>query len=197
VASGKKGVYTQIPSTVADVDRIFTLALYLSTAFTKKQSRGRKLFLGSASSQSGRAADILKRVLKENEDKVLQMGYDSLDDIGLHSIRKGAASYLASLPGGPSPAAICLRGGWPMGQIKDTYFHLMQSGDQFTGRCASLLNMFHKDFAASPVVFDSAIEESWLDATVQEVFPAFVGVEGMQPILRMCLASLVYHRESA
>jgi hypothetical protein len=25
------------------------------------------------------------------------------------------------------------------------------------------------------------------------VFPAFVGVEGMQRILRMCLASLVYH----
>jgi hypothetical protein len=30
---------------------------------------------------------------------------------------------------------------------------------------------------------------------VEEVFPAFAGVEGMQRILRMCLASLVHHRD--
>jgi hypothetical protein len=41
-----------------DIDHIFTLALHLSTAFTKKQLRGHKLFPGSASSQSGCAADI-------------------------------------------------------------------------------------------------------------------------------------------
>jgi hypothetical protein len=82
-----------------------------------------------------------------------------------------------------------------MGQIKDIYFHQMQSGDQFTGRCASLLNMFWKDFAASPIAFDSAINESWVDATMKEFFPAFAGVEGMQHILWMYLSSLVYHRE--
>jgi hypothetical protein len=82
-----------------------------------------------------------------------------------------------------------------MGQIKDIYFHQMQTGDQFPGRCASLLNMFRKDFAVSPVIFDSAIDEGWLDATVAEVFPTFAGVEGMQRILRMCLTSLVYHQD--
>jgi hypothetical protein len=133
--------------------------------------------------------------MKENEDEVLQMGYDSINDIGLHSTCKGAALYLALLLGGPLPAAICLRGGWSMGQIKDIYFHQMQSGDQFTGRCASLLNMFWKDFAASPVVFDSTIEESWVNATIAEVFPAFAGIKGMQRILWMCLASLVYHTD--
>jgi hypothetical protein len=55
--------------------------LYLATAFTEKQSRGLKLFPGSASSQSGRAANILKRVLKESEDEVLQIGYNLIDDI--------------------------------------------------------------------------------------------------------------------
>jgi hypothetical protein len=47
-----------------------------------------------------------------------------------------------------------------MGQIKDIYSQQMQSGDQFTGRCASLLNIFWKYFAASPIVFDSTIKES-------------------------------------
>jgi hypothetical protein len=82
-----------------------------------------------------------------------------------------------------------------MGQIKDIYFQQMQSGDQFTGRCASLLNMFRKDFAASPILFNSAIDESWVDATINEVFPAFAGIEDMKHILRLCLASLVHHRE--
>jgi hypothetical protein len=94
-----------------DIYHVFMLALYLATAFMEKQSRGHKLFPGSASSQSSRAVNILKRVLKENKDKVLPMGYDSINNIGLHSTCKGAASYLASLPGGLSPAAICLQGG--------------------------------------------------------------------------------------
>jgi hypothetical protein len=83
-------------------------------------------------------SSILQRVLKEHEQEVLAMGYDSIKDIGLHSIRKGAASYLASLPGGPPSAVICFRGGWTMGQIKDIYFHqIMQAGDEFMGRCVS------------------------------------------------------------
>jgi hypothetical protein len=33
------------------------------------------------------------------------MGFN-VDEIGTHSIRKGAVSYLASLPGGPPAASI-------------------------------------------------------------------------------------------
>jgi hypothetical protein len=108
VASDKKGGVYLNPFK-CDIYHIFMLALYLATAFTEKQSRGCKLFRGLASTQSRRAAKILKRILKENEDKVLQMGYDSIDNIGLHSTCKGAALYLASLPpGGPMPTAVCL-----------------------------------------------------------------------------------------
>jgi hypothetical protein len=34
-----------------------------------------------------------------------------------------------------------------------------------------------------------------VDATINKLIPAFAGVKGMQHILRMCLASLVQHRE--
>jgi hypothetical protein len=44
----------------------------------------------------------LFQVLKKHKQEVLNMGYNSIKDIGIHSIRKGAASYLASLPGGPT-----------------------------------------------------------------------------------------------
>ena len=123
------------------------------------------------------------------------MGYDSISDIGIHSIRKGAASYLASLPGGPSPAAICLRGGWTMGQVKDIYFHQMQAGDEFAGRCISLLNMMSGDFATSPAFFQEDTEEELISNVVSDDFPHFeTSSDGMGRILRMCAASLVYHQ---
>ena len=42
------------------------------------------------------------------------LGFE-VTDIGTHSIRKVAISYLASLPGGPPIAAVCIRAGWTMG----------------------------------------------------------------------------------
>ena len=56
-------------------------------------------------------------------------------DIGMHSIWKGAISYLASLPGGPPIAAVCIRAGWMMGNISDIYMRYISSGDQFVGQC--------------------------------------------------------------
>jgi hypothetical protein len=178
------------------IDLPFLMGLYFATCFTFAQTRGRRLFPGGSKSQAKRISDILQRVLKEHEQEVLNMGYDSIKDIGVHSIRKGAASYLASLPGGPPPAAIFLRGGWTMGQIKDIYFHQMQAGDEFTGRCCSLLNMMSADFASSPVFFDDTTNKEWIKTTVCDVFPHFETAEGMGRISRMCLASLIYHRDA-
>jgi hypothetical protein len=96
-----------------------------------------------------------------------------LNQIDTHSIRKGAASYLTSIPGkfkicfiffhyfsntfiffkfsgGPSTASVCLRGGWSMGNVKDRYFKYSENGDQFVGRCIAMLPVLHVDFAISP-----------------------------------------------
>jgi hypothetical protein len=125
------------------------------------------------------------------------MGYDSIDDIGVLSIRKGAALYLASLPGGPPPAAICLQGGWTMGQIKYIYFHQMQAGDKLTGRCISLLNLMSANFALPPAFLDKSTDKEWVKTMVNNVFPMFGATEGMGRILWMCLPSLVHHRAKA
>jgi hypothetical protein len=124
------------------------------------------------------------------------MGYDSIKDIDIHSIHKGAASYLALLPGGPPPAAICLQGGWTiMGHVKDIYLHQMQAGDGFTRRCISLLNMTSANFASSPAFFDENSDKDWIKTLVHDVFPNFEYAEGMGRILWMCLASLIHHRD--
>jgi hypothetical protein len=177
------------------IDLPFLLGLYFTCCFTFVQTRGRQLFPGSSKSQAKRVSSILQKVLKAHEPEVLAMGYDTVNDICVHSIWKGAASYLASLPGGSPPAAICLRGGWTMGQVKDIYFHQMQAGDEFTGRCIFLMNMMSANFASSPAFFNATTDKDWLNTTVSEVFPMFESTEGMGRILRMCLASLVHHRD--
>jgi hypothetical protein len=83
-----------------------------------------------------------------------------------------------------------------MGHVKDIYFHQMQAGDEFTGRCVSLLNMMSSNFASSPAFFADDTDEDWIKTNVEEVFPHFVeSADGMGRILRMCLASLVHHKD--
>jgi hypothetical protein len=65
----KRSIYSN--PFVCNIDHVFMLALHLAAAFTTNQSRGQKLFPGSASSQASLAAKILKRCLKEHKDEVL------------------------------------------------------------------------------------------------------------------------------
>jgi hypothetical protein len=116
---------------------------------------------------------MLRKVLKEHEDKVMSMGYDSVNNNALHSIWKGAWLCLASLPGGPQPAAVCLWGGWSMGQTRDVCWHQIQAGDEFVGQCVTLLNMMNGDFAASLMFFDESMDEEWIKSTVGESCPFF------------------------
>jgi hypothetical protein len=190
----KRAVYSN-PFEHYIVDIPFLLGLYISCGCSFTQSCSRKLFPGSSKSQSDRASAIMKKILKETEQKVLSMGYDYIDNIGFHSIWKGVSTYLASLPGGPSPAALCLRGGWSMGQVKDIYFHQTQGGDESTVRCSTLLNMMNGEFASSPAFFDDGVDANWMTETIGKVFPNFQSVVGMDRILRISLASLIHHRE--
>ena len=59
---------------------------------------------------------MLSRVLKEHEDEVNLLGYE-IYDIGTHSVRKGAISHMASMPGGPTASSVCIRAGWTMGKV--------------------------------------------------------------------------------
>jgi hypothetical protein len=51
--------------------------------------RGQQLFPGGSKSEAKRISAILHKVLKERKEEVLNMGYNSINDIGVHSIQKG------------------------------------------------------------------------------------------------------------
>ena len=76
---------------------VFALSLYFTCCFNQAQDSNSLLFPGT--DQAKRFADILARCLEENEAAVNLMGY-GIKDIGTHSVRKGAISHLALMPGG-------------------------------------------------------------------------------------------------
>ena len=190
----KRAIYSNLQE--PNVNVVFLFGLYLATAFNEKQDIGSRLFPGSSDSVAQRFSDLMKTVLVEHEKEVRRMGFPNIDDIGTHSIRKGVSTYLASLPGGPPPAALSVRGGWSMGQVKDIYFDHSNGGDEFTGRCACLLNMMDLWFSVSPAFFDSdKVDPDEIQDLIDLVFPNFRNILPMQKILEMCLAALVFFKE--
>jgi hypothetical protein len=76
---------------------VLALSMYFSSCFSAAVvSTDGYLFPGNK--QEHRFNRLLNRVLLENIVEVNGMGYD-ISQIGSHSIRKGAASYLTSMPG--------------------------------------------------------------------------------------------------
>lgn len=174
---------------------VLALALYFCCCFNIEQMGSSKLFPGPR--QCTRFSNILSRVLQDHEEKVNKLGYQ-LDDIGTHSIRKGAFSYLASLNGGPPSAAICIRGGWTMGKVRDVYMRYVSSGDEFVGRCLALLQLMSTEFASSPPFFsyDSGSDtEKWVEHHCGAEFPMLKAISGFGRLRQMAFASLLYHRK--
>ncbi|KAF0697183.1 hypothetical protein As57867_012058, partial [Aphanomyces stellatus] len=69
-------------------------------------------------------------------------------EIGTHSIRKGAATYVCSgSTSGPSVISVCLRCGWSLGHVVERYMHYEKAGDQFVGRVVAGLPLNTSGFA--------------------------------------------------
>ena len=63
-------------------------------------------------------------------------------ELGSHSNRKGAASYLQNLSPSLSAVNINLRAGWSVGNVQDRYIFAGAAGDQLVGRGAAGLEVW-------------------------------------------------------
>ena len=140
---------------------IFALALHFSVNFNTIVDASSHLFPGN--DQHARFGKLLNKVLLEHQDKVQASGY-CCKDIGTHSVRKGAVSYLASLVSGPPAAATCICAGLTMGRVQDVYISYVASGNQFVGRSLSLLPILLVKFGAFPY-----FTVAWEEWSTQEV----------------------------
>jgi hypothetical protein len=112
------------------------------------------------------------------------------NDVGTHSIRKGAASYCSSgSTSCPQPTAVHLRAGWSLGGVQNTYLRYQAAGDMHVGRTVCGLPQSSELFAILPPQFVVA------DGTVSEATRATFGdvPQQLQLVAEFALASLVYH----
>lgn len=122
------------------------------------------------------------------------------DEISTHSYRKGSATYTASGSTAVPPIiAICLRAGWKLGGVLNTYLSLENAGDRFVGCVCALLPQLSKKFCVMPPRFPPNNAD---DALVQLIDKAMTGMFGkwkshggsFAAVLKHCLASLCYHK---
>ena len=168
---------------------VLSLSLYLSSCFNTLQNSDNKLFPGPKQAQ--RFSTILYKAIDDNWETVSNMGYIR-GELGTHSIRKGPVSYLSSLPGGPSDAAVCIRAGWTKGKIRDIYMRYVSSGDEFVGRCICLLSILKEDFAVSPPHFRTE-DFDWIGPLSRLQYPMLADIVCLRKVTSMCLASILYH----
>jgi hypothetical protein len=113
------------------------------------------------------------------------------DDLGTHSMRKGAATYASSGSSmTPSAAAIHLRAGWKLGGVQDTYLRYESAGDMYVGRVVSGLPIHNPEFdVVGPFLQGD-------DNYAELVRTCFINIpDNLVFIAGRCLASLVYHHE--
>ena len=90
------------------------------------------------------------------------MGQD-VKYLGVHSIRKGAATYASSgSTAGPSGAAMNLRVGWTLGIVQDTYIWYEAAGGQYMGHvlCGLPVNSYKFALLGLHFVLNSANDET-------------------------------------
>jgi hypothetical protein len=80
-----------------------------------------------------------------------------------------------------------------MGNVKDRYFKYAENGDQYVGRCLALLPILNVELAISPVYFNDQADTEWVSNMVIVQFHALKEVSEFGLMLKMCLASLLYH----
>ena len=126
---------------------VLLLAFYFLCCCNLPQTGESRLFPGR--DQYQRFLEMLSCLICDHEAEVSVLGVNP-QMIGMHSIRKGAVTYMSSLPGGPSISSACIRAGWTMGAVKDVYMCYLSSGDQFVGCCLTMLPLLRMEFASSP-----------------------------------------------
>ena len=126
---------------------VLALAFYFSCCCNLPQNGLSRLFPGHDQYQW--FSEMLSCLIQDHEAEVSERVVNP-KMIGTHSIRKGAVTYMLSLPGGPSISSVCTHAAWIMGIVKDVYMWYFSSGDQFVGHCLAMLPLLWIDFAPSP-----------------------------------------------
>jgi hypothetical protein len=131
---------------------ILTLAIYFSV-YSISGTRNSALF--SRTNQYKRFSRYFEFILCKYSSQIEEEFGVDVNNLGAHSLRKGAASYVRSgATCSPPQVATSIRAEWTMGKVQDTYIRYESSGDQYGGHCVTGLPITSSKSAVLPAQFD-------------------------------------------
>ena len=163
-----------------------------------------ELFEGS--SQYERFNAIFRGIVRSPEyrDEFASHGISPVD-FGTHSIRKGAATHIATgSTACPPIASICLRANWALPGVLSQYIKFENAGDQFVGKCVSGRRRNKKTFAASPPYWDFSADgpelkeesENTLHSWLRDRLPDQAkNNHKIFAVHKMAIAAITHHRQ--
>lgn len=97
---------------------------------------------------------LLSKLQHMTEAELHEIGVPPAD-LGTHSIRKGVATFIQGLIGGPNMVALFIRMGWTLGNVQQRYLFEGEGSDQLLGRSACGLDINDVSFTSLPPHFDN------------------------------------------
>ena len=152
-----------------------------------------KFFQGK--NQKARWADVLNRTVNSLSDDI-DLGCHK-SEVGTHSIRKGAATYLLALVDGPSAVQVYLRAGWTLGNVPDRYIFAGPGGDQLVGRYITLMPVHDAAFATLGPHFTQEGLQKISAFGWNRLVPGYDNFpDCFKSVVRVLLANIVYHHDN-
>jgi hypothetical protein len=151
---------------------VLSLAIYIFTLGYRREGAKQALFGNEIDNTETRFTRWLRGICTDYAAEILAMGIAVLE-IGSHSFRKGAATFLSTIAGGPTAIAVYLRAGWSLG-VQNRYIKpLMQGegGDQVVGRAATGLSLLVPEFANLPPHLSSNAAAQLTEAIWKSILP--------------------------
>ena len=117
-------------------------------------------------------------------------------DLGTHSNRKGAGTFLCGLSVAINAIAVFLRAGWSIGKVQSKYIMTGSAADQIVGRAVAGLPLHDSNFAVLPPHFTRKGLERLQDIGMNQIVPNFDKFpDGLQKAFPYLLASVIYHHD--
>lgn len=172
---------------------ILSLAVYTFCHHRGSNDSDNKFFGGTR--PETRFLKILETVVVELATTHRDLGA-AAKDIGCHSTRKGAISFLCGLCHCITAIMVYLRAGWSVGKVQDRYIFAGMGGDQLVGRAVSGLSVNKKEFAVLPPHFDDDDLAILDDIGWEEILEDYTWYpDCFKRIIPYLLASLLYHEQ--
>ena len=139
---GKEGMVRHVYANPKDpaIDPILAMAVYMFACFgARSAGEGHSNLLFGAEESERRFNKWLLAAVADAEGDLAEHS-TAIEDIGSHSFRKGTATFLSAMVGGPSPVSIYLRADWSLG-VQKRYILEGGGNDQLAGRAAAGLDI--------------------------------------------------------